>query len=161
MPLRPLPHARPRKTLHRRQRYAELEAPFLAYRRELSPSEPGTPGEFALLAAEWQNDPDRWLWWGINEAGERVGFVIFRKFRDFPDRRKWVGSIAEFTILPAHRRKGHGRALVRRAIEELKAAGCAKVEAAVLWERSVSLAFWEAAGFRPVYVLTELDVSSR
>ena len=136
---------------------AELEAALRPYYAELEPGWAEAPGEVDRKSERLFNDPDRWLWWGVNEAGERVGFVIFRKFRGWPDASEWVGSIAEFTIFPAHRRRGYGIALARQALETLKAAGCVKVEASVLWSRESSFEFWKAVGFKPTFILTEFN----
>lgn len=135
---------------------ADLIAVLRPYEHELEPGWVEPPGHFERKADAMFGDPDRWLWWGVSESGERVGFAIFRKFRDWPDESKWAGSVAEFCIFPAHRRRGYGAALARLALAALKEAGCHKVVADVLWHRADSLAFWKSAGFEPVFIVTEL-----
>jgi len=76
----------------------------------------------------------------------------------FQYRPRVFSTAAAFIILPAHRRKGNGRALARLAIATLKAAGCHKVLADVLWHRDDSLAFWKLIDFEPVFIVTELTL---
>ena len=121
---------------------AELETALRPYEHELEPDRIEPPDHFRRKLEAMFRDPDRWLWWAADESGERVGFAIFRKFRDWPDDSKWVGSIAEFTIFPAQRRKGFGASLARKVVQELREAGCEKVELGVLWHRKESCEFW-------------------
>ncbi len=136
---------------------AELEAALRPYALELDPDRPLSDRQMGRWLDALFDDPDRWLWWGLDPAGQRLGFVIFRRFRDWPDESRWVGSIAEFCIFPEHRRQGYGTALAHRALEALRAAGCDRVEAAVLWGRESSLGFWRSVGFGPVSVVTERE----
>ncbi len=74
----------------------DLIAALRPYEHELQPEWIEPPGYFERKVEAMFDDTDRWLWWGVNLSGERVGFVIFRKFRDWPDDSKWVGSILAF-----------------------------------------------------------------
>ncbi len=134
---------------------AELEAILRTYEHELEPDRIEPQDYFRRKPEAMFRDPDRWVWWAADESGERVGFAIFRKFREWPDDSKWVGSIAEFTIFPAHRRKGYGMALARMILQTLEQAECRKVELAVLWGRESALGFWKSVGFAPTFVLME------
>jgi len=134
---------------------ADLEAALRAYEHELEPDWIEPPDYFLRKLDPMFGDPDRWMWWATPESGPRVGLAIFRKFRDWPDESGWVGSIAEFTIFPAHRRRGYGTSFARTVVRELRAAGCGKVELSVLWQRDESFRFWQAVGFEPVFIQME------
>src|SRR5690606_41324495 len=47
------------------------------------------------------------LW--IEADGERAGLAMVRVYPDFPDDSRDVADIAEVTVLPAFRGRGHGR----------------------------------------------------
>ena len=72
------------------------------------------------------------------------GAVIGTAMAGYDGHRGWLYAVA---VLPGHRRRGIGAALVRHAVTALSAAGCAKVNLQV---RSTNLAvrgFYESLGF--------------
>ena len=74
-----------------------------------------------------------------------VGFCLIRVRDD-----GW--SIAEFSVVPAHRRAGFGRAAVNAIAERALAAGGEHLEAKVHLDNRKALAFWLAVGFREIAV---------
>ncbi len=80
--------------------------------------------------------------WAV-EGGERVGFVSASV-----DRAAHTAFIEDFYILPAVRRKGHGRAAVLTLYAQLDALGVTQVDLSVRRDTPQALAFWEAQGFR-------------
>lgn len=124
------------------------------YLLELDPNH--DPDEhIAERMSRWFSEPDRWLWWGVSATGERVGLVIARRYRGWPDERKWVGSISEFTVMPAFRGRGYGRLLGQAVVDALFAHECERIEASVLWHRQEVASFWQQLGFTPVGVSLE------
>ena len=132
---------------------------FIAHLRryfsELDPDD-DPDDHIAQRVGRWFSEPDRWLWWGVTAAGERVGLVIARRYRGWPDERTWVGSISEFTVMPAFRGRGYGRALGQAVVEALFGLDCDRIEASVLWRRREVAAFWQGLGFTPIGVSLEL-----
>lgn len=133
----------------------EFIAHLRQYLLELDPDD--DPDEhIAQRVGSWFSEPNRWLWWGVGATGERVGLVIARRYRGWPDERTWVGSIAEFTVMPAYRGQGCGRALGQAVVHALFALDCERIEASVLWHRREVASFWQQLGFIPVGVSLEL-----
>ena len=93
--------------------------------RELSES----PAEFCFVA---------------EIAGEVVGFAI-----GCPERTgdpTYKGEVAAIYVLPAHQRKGLGRALIRESVRELAAHGMTSLLIWVLRENRIGRAFYERLG---------------
>ena len=85
------------------------------------------------------------LW--ILEDGARAGFAIVRTLPDFPDDRRMVATISEFSVLPAFRRRGIGAAAVQAILDDHRARGTYEVEAGILRDNLPARAFWERMGF--------------
>ena len=85
------------------------------------------------------------LW--ILEDGARAGFAIVRTLPDFPDDRRMVATISEFSVLPAFRRRGIGAAAVQAILDDHRARGTYEVEAGILRDNLPAQAFWERMGF--------------
>lgn len=133
----------------------EFIAHLRRYFLELDPS--NNPDEhIAQRVGRWFSEPERWLWWGVGATGDRVGLVIARRYRGWPDQRTWIGSISEFTVLPELRGRGYGRALGQAVVQALFALECERIEASVLWHRRSVASFWHKLGFNPVSMNLEL-----
>lgn len=100
------------------------------------------------LAAE--DGRERFTFWG-HGADRRIGLVVLRIEPDWVERERRIGYICEFTVLPAFRRQGWGRAQFAAAAAWLLARGCASIELDVLVGNGRGRAFWLACGCRPAY----------
>ena len=83
-----------------------------AYFRELDRYDPMAAergGIEGFRRATLDDAEGRELLWVLAD-GERAGLAVVRTLPDWPDETRTVASIAEFTVLPAHRRSGVGRA---------------------------------------------------
>ena len=85
------------------------------------------------------------LW--ILDDGARAGMAIVRTLPDFPDDRRTVATISEFSVLPAFRRRGIGAAAVQAILDDHRARGTYEVEAGILRDNLPAQAFWERMGF--------------
>lgn len=101
----------------------------------------GRTEPYPYFDAYW-SEPER-LPLLIEADGELAGFCLIRVVDD-----GW--SIAEFSVLPARRRTGVGRAAVNIIIERASAAAARYLEAKVHPDNGTALLFWLAAGFRVV-----------
>lgn len=86
-------------------------------------------------------------WWAL-DGDERVGFVIFRVYSHEPHIPGWEGSIDEFYILPAYRRRGLGRALATAVMDHMIERRCDRIKLTVLTRNEPAMALWQALGFR-------------
>lgn len=59
----------------------------------------------------------------------------------------WRGNMYRLAVLPKHRRRGIGLALVRAGEEHLRRQGALRVTALVGYEDEIASAFWESAGY--------------
>ena len=59
----------------------------------------------------------------------------------------WRGHFYRLAVLPEHRRRGIGLALVREAEERLRGAGARRFSAIVLLDHADAAGFWAAAGY--------------
>lgn len=80
---------------------------------------------------------------------EYVGFIIFgvENHRFLP---REIGMVYELYIVPAYRRKGIGKAVAARAIEELQVLKVSKIQLEVMVGNKKAAALWEKLGFRKV-----------
>src|SRR5436309_5083897 len=79
------------------------------------------------------------------EAGAVVGFALF-----FPNFSTFLGKpgiyLEDLFVLPEHRGRGHGKALLARLAEIAVEHGCARLEWAVLDWNEPSIAFYRSLG---------------
>ena len=139
---------------------AELEDLFpflLTYLRELALYEPpsvssATPEGARQYLRHLAADPARHLWWTLLD-GQRVGFACFRFLPVPPWSSEPAGLIDDFYILPPNRRQGLGRLAVEALVAYLRQRGAKGVRLNALIENEAAVAFWQAAGFRPLGTL--------
>ena len=81
-------------------------------------------------------------------AGEVVGFATLGRSRD-EDTAADTGEIWGIYLAPNHWRKGYGRALAGRVLEELRSRGYSDVVLWVLEANHSARAFYESLGFVP------------
>ena len=120
-----------------------------AYFRELDRYDPMVAdrgGIEGFRRATLDDAEGRELLWVLAD-GERAGLAVVRTLPDWPDETRTVASIAEFTVLPAHRRSGVGRAAVEALLAAHRRRGTALVEAEILRDNEPAKAFWAALGF--------------
>ena len=77
-------------------------------------------------------------------VGLEVGRIIAAVVAGYDGHR---GSVNYLAVAPEHRRRGHGRALMRRIEKELTARGCPKVNLMVRAANAEVLAFYEHLGY--------------
>jgi GNAT superfamily N-acetyltransferase len=83
------------------------------------------------------------------EAGLAVGYALF--FFNYSTFRAQPGLFLEdLFVLPAHRGKGHGKALLGAVAGAAVARGCARVEWAVLNWNKPAIDFYKALGASPL-----------
>lgn len=81
------------------------------------------------------------------ESGQALGFALF--FHNFSTFLGRPGLYLEdLFVLPDHRRKGHGRALLREVARLAVERGCGRLEWAVLSWNEPAIAFYRALGAR-------------
>lgn len=85
--------------------------------------------------------------WVADDAGDVVGEIAAGQTRD-DDAPAGTGEVVAMYVDPDRQREGIGRALMARALEELRAAGFTRVTLWTLGESAQSTAFYEALGFR-------------
>jgi ribosomal protein S18 acetylase RimI-like enzyme len=100
-------------------------------------------------ASEAMRDPNS-LVLVCEEGGRVVGFlkadVIDRLF--YEPRRE--GVIREFYLLPEFRRRGIGRTMIEKAMEELRSMGAGIITAEFPSQHKIAVSFYEKLGFRPI-----------
>jgi ribosomal protein S18 acetylase RimI-like enzyme len=72
----------------------------------------------------------------------------------WPQEERQIASIAEFTVLPAFRRRGIGTAAVRAVLDDQRARGTYEVEASILPGNEPAHAFWASLGFGVRSIIT-------
>ena len=77
-------------------------------------------------------------------VGEREGRVIATVLAGYDGVRGWIYHLA---VVPALRRHGLGRAMMRAAEAELHALGCPKINLQVLASNSDVVRFYESIGY--------------
>ncbi|MCS7082588.1 MAG: GNAT family N-acetyltransferase [Bacteroidetes bacterium] len=137
---------------------------FEALHREQQPYDaraqpvPGAAKLFERELQEGLQGPYRALWLAL-EAEEPVGFLHGLLVRRPP---VWgealMGFIQELYVEPAHRRRGHGRALVEAFCAWARTRGAHQVELNTLYRNPHSRAFWEALGGEPFLVTYTLPL---
>jgi len=82
-------------------------------------------------------------WFLVAESGS--GQIIGSVMAGYEGHRGWINYLA---VAPDHRRGGYGRALMAAAEQQLRAAGCPKINLQVRSDNAGVIAFYERIGFR-------------
>ena len=82
-------------------------------------------------------------------GGEAIGFMNGRVIRDPEVFEEAYGFIDNAYVRPPSRRKGVGRALLRRAEAWYESNGVAEIRLSVYAANNLGVRFWELAGFEP------------
>jgi ribosomal protein S18 acetylase RimI-like enzyme len=82
-------------------------------------------------------------------AGQPAGWVAYGPYRDDDAPTQRSGEVYAIYVHPHHWRRGVGRALIRYAVADLRAAGLAPVLLWVLEDNARARRFYERQGFRP------------
>ncbi len=136
--------------------YDDFFALMEVYQRELDPFDPAAddPWDSERHRAAVLDDMDgRELWW-IEADGTRAGFVMVRLVDDWPQEERQIASIAEFYVLPEHRRRGVGTAAIHAVLADHRERGTYEVEASILPGNEAARAFWAALGFEVRSIIT-------
>jgi ribosomal protein S18 acetylase RimI-like enzyme len=105
--------------------------------------------EAAGLTRSW-NDPRKdierkrsvqreWFLVGTEDGAVMASIMI-----GYDGHRGWINYLA---VAPAHRNKGHARALMREAERLLAAAGCPKINLQIRTSNASVIAFYRAIGY--------------
>lgn len=92
--------------------------------------------------------PSRTGAWVVEDEGRVVGFAFPGPTRDAPADRATTGEVFAIYLEPEVVGRGLGRALMARALDDLRVMGYRRVSLWVLAENRVARRFYEAAGFR-------------
>jgi GNAT superfamily N-acetyltransferase len=134
----------------KRSEFDELFAFVGSYIEELDAYDPIEPAGAAYAEAMRtryeSDDEERELFW-ILEGGERAGFLLSRRYADWPRGDRDMASISEFYVLPSHRRRGIGRAAVEAWLALHRERRTWLVEADIMRENAPARAFWASLGF--------------
>jgi GNAT superfamily N-acetyltransferase len=100
--------------------------------------------------------------WAVDQqlSGESPGLVLVAREKDMmvgvalaiytPSAELGrVMTVNDFFVRPAYRRKGIGRALARRLIEECKSLRVDEIGLEVLHANKTAASFWKSIGFSP------------
>ncbi|HEV7406252.1 MAG TPA: GNAT family N-acetyltransferase [Chthoniobacteraceae bacterium] len=83
------------------------------------------------------------------DEGEPVGFALY-----FFNYSTWLGRpglyLEDLFVLPGHRRRGHGRALLHRLGQIADERGCGRMEWAVLDWNKPAIEFYKTLGAAPL-----------
>lgn len=122
---------------------ADTEMLYPLY-KVLRPKDNVSEQDFArLLAAVLEEHTELW----VAEGDKRpIGFLTLRIGTTLHGRRS--GTIEELVIDPKSRRGGIGRALVEKAIERARNAGCWSLELATYDDHPDQSPFYEKFGFK-------------
>ncbi len=124
-----------------------LVEPYVEELDAFDPIEPAGPTYVEAMREHYESDDEeRELFW-ILEGGERAGFLLSRRYADWPAGEREMASISEFYVLPAQRRRGIGRAAVELWLALHRERGTWLVEADIMRDNASALAFWAALGF--------------
>ena len=112
-------------------RYERLEHEVVGREKDLREHLFGTPSRAEVLLVE--------------EAGTVAGFALF--FHNYSTFLCKPGIYLEdFFVLPEHRRKGHGKALLSALAQLAKERGCGRFEWSVLEWNEPAIAFYRSLG---------------
>jgi GNAT superfamily N-acetyltransferase len=137
---------------------AELARLRWAFKEEDPPADPSAPVRSVAHAEQWireRLDGGRWLAWVVDGGGEICGHVFLHLVERVPapyEDNTPVGYVTNFYVVPAHRNRGFGAALLAALQRHARSRG---VDDLIVWpsERSVSL--YRRAGFAPPAELLE------
>ena len=90
------------------------------------------------IARKMQVNPEWFL------VGEIDGEVRATCMLGYEGHRAWINFLA---VSPAHRRGGHGKALLAEAGRLMRAVGCAKINLQVRSSNAAVVAFYQRLGF--------------
>nr|WP_061962371.1 GNAT family acetyltransferase [Demequina flava] len=102
------------------------------------PHDPARNDPHAMIARKCERDPD--LFWVATDGDAVVGAAL----AGYDGVRGWLYHVA---VDPSRRREGVGAALVKRAIAELEALGCPKINLQVRVANAEVTGFYESLGF--------------
>ncbi len=129
-----------------------LVGPYIEELDAFDSLEPAGPGYVAAMRERYEADLDsddgeeREPFW-ILDGGERAGFLLSRRYADWPGGQHEMASISEFYVLREHRRRGIGRAAVEAWLALHRERGTWLVEADIMRENAAARAFWASLGF--------------
>ncbi len=78
-------------------------------------------------------------------GGQVVGMVTLCVYRTLTGPKAYLDHLV---VAPAHRRRGIGRALVRHAAEQARAAGAPRIDLTAGEQKQAGRALYESLGFR-------------
>lgn len=129
-----------------------MMGPYIEELDAFDPLEPAGPEYVSALRERYEADLDgddgaeRELFW-ILDGGERAGFLLSRRYAEWPGGEREMASVSEFYVTPPHRRRGVGRAAVDAWLALHRERGTWLVEADVMRENQAARAFWASLGF--------------
>jgi GNAT superfamily N-acetyltransferase len=139
---------------------ASPDAPHLArlrwmFRTEVasSPMVVEESARFLVRCCDWMANelsaPGSWRAWCGWSGGQIVGTVWAQTVEKIPNpvaERELLGYISSVYVVPGHRGRGLGNALVEAAVEWCWESGCEEI---VLWPTPASRAMYSELGFDP------------
>lgn len=113
----------------------------------LRPKDSVSKEDFArLLGAVLEEHTELWIADDPAEPGKPIGFLTLRIGTTLHGRRS--GTIEELVVDPKFRRAGAGKALVMKAIERARHAGCWSMELATYEDSPDASGFYQKFGFK-------------
>lgn len=107
---------------------------------ECFPDDPPRNAPRGVIERKLARDPD--LFWVATDGGAVVGALL----GGYDGYRGWLYHLG---VDPERRREGIARLLVERAVLEMEALGCVKVNLQVRRENGAVIGVYEALGFEP------------
>jgi ribosomal protein S18 acetylase RimI-like enzyme len=101
-------------------------------------------------------DPDAFVLLAEDARGDAVGYalVTFRRQDDSHATGDRFAELESLAVLPEHRGRGIGTALLHRVYRELRSMGVEEMAIGVLATNEPALRMYEREGFRPWVLLT-------
>lgn len=105
-----------------------------------------TPEEVrAMNQVDWQHMFDRGKYFVIREGGRLVGMICVVRSKE--EKQRHVASVYSLYISPEARGKGLGKALIKRALDDLRDGDVYKVKLAVDSKNTGVMKLYEEIGF--------------